>query len=314
MVSVNRYQDSLQFNAGSAKFYLTESLLESFDVPHIDVADARLFPDSGYVAVDPKAKMRVLDKATLLTNRETKFHNFYDANLTVKSRNKYFGTGFYDYIDEDETPWPLYFEEIKVDTSGATIGFANLKKEDDFYLSSFFAYYGKVELTADQQFMNFDGYTLIQQTCDNIETTWFKFESVIDPKKIVVILPEDNPATRGDNLYNGIYIAPDSTSGFSAFLTRGNTMADQELIAATGVLFYDLDQNSYVVTTQELLDNPEASGNYLILDNSDCITIGYGKLSYSPKMGQVDLTSFGAVTHDLNSDKISMDIVLNFNF
>ena len=314
MVSVNRYQDSLQFNAGSAKFFLVESLLESFDVPHIDVADARLFPDSGYVAVDPKAKMRVLDQATLLANRETKYHNFYDANLTVKSRNKYFGTGFYDYIDEDETPWPLYFEEIKVDTSGATIGFTKLKKEDDFYLSSFFAYYGKVELTADQQYMNFNGYTLIQQTCDNIETTWFKFESVIDPKKIVVVLPEDNPATRGDNLYNGIYIAPDSTSGFSAFLTRGNTMADQELISATGVLFYDLEQNSYVVTTQELLDNPDASGNYLILDNSNCVTTGYGKLSYSPKMGQVDLTSYGAVIHDLNSDKISMDIVLNFNF
>ena len=314
MVSVNRYQDSLQFNAGSAKFYLTESLLESFDVPHIDVADARLFPDSGYVAVDPKAKMRLLENATLLANRESKFHNFYEASLMVKSRNKYFGTGFYDYIDEDETPWPLYFDEIKVDTSGTTVGYTSLKKEDDFYLSSFFAYYGKVELNANEQFMNFDGYTLIQQTCDNISTTWFKFESVIDPKKIVIVLPEDNPATRGDNLYNGIYIAPDSTSGFSAFLTRGNTMADQELIAATGVLFYDKEQSSYVVTTEELIDNPDASGNYLILDNRDCVTRGYGKLSYSPKMGQVDLTSYGTVIHNLNSDKIEMDIVLNFNF
>jgi hypothetical protein len=42
--------------------------------------------------------------------------------------------------------------------------------------------------------------------------------------------------------------------------------------------------------------------------------MGHGKLSYSPKMGQVDLSSYGIVTHDLYSDEISMDIVLNFNF
>ena len=314
MVSVHPRQDSLQFMAGSAKFYLTESLLESFDVPHIDVADARLFPDSGYVAIDPNAKMRVLENANLLADRETKFHKFFGGSFTVKSRNKYYGSANYEYIDEDETAWPLFFEEIKVDTSGTTVALAKVTKDEEFYLSSFFGYYGKVHLTAPEKFMIFDGYTLIQQTCDNIETTWFKFKSDIDPMQIVIDLPEDNPATRGDNLYNGIYISPDSTSGFSGFLTRANSMADQELISATGVLFYEKALNSYIITTPEMVANPDIAGNKLVLNNKDCITTGSGKLSYSPKMGQVNLNSYGIVTHDLLTDEISFDVVLNFDF
>ena len=314
MVSVHPNQDSLQFMAGSAKFFLEPSLLENYDVPHIDVADARIFPDSGYVAVDPKAQMRPLEKASMEANRETKYHKFFDGTFYVKARMRYFGMAHYEYIDEDETAWPLYFEEIKVDTSGTTIGLADVAKEDEFYLSPFFGYYGKVHLTAPDQYMVFDGYTLIQQTCDNIETTWFKFKSEIDPKQIVIDLPEDNPTTRGDDLNNGIYIAPDSTSGYSAFLTPTSSMADQELIGATGVLYYDKEANEYVVTLPEMVDNPEAKGNTVRLDNKNCFTYGEGALTYSPKMGQVSLSSYGVVTHDLQSDEISMDLLLGFDF
>jgi hypothetical protein len=86
MISVHPRQDSLQFMAGSAKFFLEPSLLENYDVPHMDVADARIFPDSGFVAVDPKAQMRPLDNAYMEANRETKHHNLYDGTNKEKAR------------------------------------------------------------------------------------------------------------------------------------------------------------------------------------------------------------------------------------
>ncbi len=314
MVSVRKSQDSLQFMAGSAKFSLVPSLLEGFKIPKIEVADADIIPDTGYVAIESEAFMRTLKNATIIANRTNKFHNFYESTVDVKTRHNYQATGYLEYVDEDQTPWPIFFENIKPDTSKTTIGLANITQEDAFFLSPFFGYYGKVHLTAPQKNMVFDGYTLIQHQCPNIQTTWFKFKSEIDPKQIVIDLPIDNPTTRGDNLYNGIYLAPDSTSGYSAFLSRESAMADQEIIAATGVLFYDKTQFSYIVTTPEKVANPAAPGNYLALNNKDCFTTGKGQISFADKAGRVEIGSYGIVTHDLESDAISLDMMLGFNF
>lgn len=314
MVSVHPRQDSLQFMAGSAKFSLVPSLLEGFEVPKIDVADASIIPDTGYVAIEPAALMRTLKKATIIANRQLKHHTFFEATVDVKSRKLYRGSGYLEYIDEDETPWPLYFESIKPDTSGTTIGLANVKVEDGFFMSPFFAYYGKVALTAPIKNMTFDGYTLIQHACPNIETTWFKFKSVINPQKIVIVLPEDNLTTRGDNLYNGIYLAPDSTSGYSAFLSRESAKADQEIIGATGVLYYDKASFSYIVTSPEKVEDPAAKGNFLALNNKDCFTTGKGAIAFADKAGRIELASYGIVTHDLESDAIQLDMLLGFDF
>ena len=314
MVSVHPRQDSLQFMAGSAKFSLVPSLLEGYKIPYIDVADASIIPDTGYVAIDPGAAMRTLTKSTVLANRTSQYHEFYESSIDIASRNKYSGTGFKEYIDEDETPWPLYFYSIKPDTSGTTIGKAKVTEEDGFFLSAFFAYYGKVELRADEKDMTFDGFTLIQHTCSNIQTTWFKFKSVIDPKQIVIDLPVDNPATRADNLYNGIYLSPDSTSGYSAFLSRESAMADQEIISATGVVYYDKNLSSYIVTTREKVANPTAPGNYLALNNKDCFTTGKGAIAFAKDAGRVDATTYGVVTHDLASDVISLDTYFGVDF
>jgi hypothetical protein len=314
MVSVNPRQDSLQFMAGSAKFSLIPSLLEGFDIPKIDVADASIVPDSGYVVIESEALMRTLNKATITANRENRFHNFYESTVDIKSRNMYRASGYLEYIDEDETPWPLFFQTVNPDTSGTTIGLAEVIEDDAFFLSSFFGFYGNVELTATEKNLTFDGYTLIQHECPNIQTTWFKFRSQIDPNKIVIILPEDNPATRGDNLYNGIYIAPDSSSGYSAFLSRESSRADQELIAATGVLYYDNDLFSYIITTQAQVDDPSLPGNYLALNNKDCFTTGKGALSFADDAGRIDIQSFGIATHDLESDVVTLDMMLALEF
>jgi hypothetical protein len=130
----------------------------------------------------------------------------------------------------------------------------------------------------------------------------------------VIILPEDNPATRGDNLYNGIYIAPDSTSGYSAFLSKESSLADQELIAATGVLYYDKDLFSYIITTQAQVDNPSLPGNYLALNNKDCFTTGKGALSFADDAGRIDIQSYGIATHDLESDAVVLDMMLGLDF
>ncbi len=314
MVSTHRRQDSLHFDAMSAKFALEPSLLEAFEVPHMDVADSRIFPDSGYVAIDPEADMRRLDNARLTANRYLKHHNFYNGKFKVHGRNRYNGNAEYEYLDEDGTAWPLYFEQIRVDTGGTTVGFANVDREDGFYLSSFFGYYGKVNLRAPERLLTYDGYLLIQHTCDNLETDWFAFESEVDPKNIVIDLPEDNPRTRQDDVFNGIYLAPDSTSIYTGFLNKDASRVDKEIISATGVLFYDKTLNSYVITTRTRLQDESKPVNYVAFNNRDCVMTGKGKITLSNDLGRVTLDAYGTAEHDLRSDLLTLDLTAAYDF
>lgn len=314
MLSVHPQQDSLEFDAKTAKFSLLPSLLETFEVPHMDVADSRLFPDSGYVAIDSAADMHRLEKSKLTANRYTQHHNFYNGSFKVRGKNNYSGNAEYEYLDEDGTSWPLYFETIRADRDGTTVGYADVSVEDGFYLSSFFGYHGKVELNAPERLLNYDGYVLIQHTCDNLETDWFKFESKIDPKNIVIDLPEDNPNTITDNIYSGIYLAPDSTSIYTGFLNKDASRVDKELIAATGVLFYDKGINSYVITTKRRLQDETKPDNYLAFNNRDCIMTGKGQITLAQDLGRVKMETFGIIEHDLRSDELTMDVTMAFDF
>ena len=93
----------------------------------------------------------------------------------------------YDYLDEEESTWPIAFQSIKQDTSGMTIGIAEIEEKDEFFISPYFGYRGKVQLEADQSPMFFMGSILIQNDCKNLQTTWFDIASYIDPSDLSLI-------------------------------------------------------------------------------------------------------------------------------
>ena len=110
-----------------------------------------------------------------------------------------------------------------------------------------------MQLEADQEPMFFKGSILIQNDCKNLQTTWFDIASYIDPTDIVIELPENDPLQLRDNTFNGIYISQDSLGGHSNFLSKYADRADIELLSATGVLFYDNQEQGYVITTTKSL-------------------------------------------------------------
>ncbi len=315
LISVKPIQDSLRFNADRSKFYLTNSLLEAFKVPEILVADAQIVPDTGYVAIDPDAKMRTLSNASITANTTTKYHEFYGATLNIDSRKFYSGTGDYEYLDEDGTPWPIRFEEIKVDTRiETTVGRASVKQEDAFYMSPFFAYYGRVNLQADTMELKFNGYTHIESTCPSVSTDWFAFESYIDPVNIVIELPEIDPEDRTKNLNNGIFLAADTTSGYAAFLSKRVPGADKEMFFATGKLYYDRAITSYVIVSDARFSDATAKGNYLAFNNDACSMHGEGEMSLGDGRSQLTMRSFGTIDYNLKNDNMVMDLVMALDF
>lgn len=307
MVSTHPFQDSLDFTAAYARFRLEPSILEAFEVPEIDVADSRVLPDSGYVVIRRDAEMDPLDSAVIIANRFSQLHKFYDSKVRIRGKYRYTATGMYDYTDEEGTQWPLYFESIRPDTAGVTVGDASVREEDNFYLSAFFGYKGNVHLIADMEMMFYKGSILIQHDCKNLQTTWFDIATYIDPGDIVIELPENDPNQLRDNTFNGIYISQDSLGGHSNFLSKYADRADIEVLSANGVLFYDREEQGYVITTIDKLTDYTVPDPYLVFHNLDCDLFGTGKLNLLKQTGAVTNVVAGAVTHDLNTDGVSID-------
>ena len=314
MISVKQGQDSLQFLAGNTRFFLENSLLESFKVPNIDVADASIFPDTGYVAIEENAKMRTLNNAAITANRTTKYHAFYGGVIDIQSRKSYTGFADYEYVDKDGTPWPIRFDKIRVDTSLTTVGQANVKQEEDFFMSPYFAYYGKVQLRADRKALEFNGYTHILTNCPSISTDWFQFHSIVDPDKIIIDLPEIDPNDRTKSLANGIYLAADTVGGYAAFLSKNVSPADKQMFFANGKLLFDENIGSYLITNEEKLKDPSAKGNLLSFNSNTCIMHGEGAMSLGDEKGQLQTNSWGDIDYNLNNDNMTMDLVLGLNF
>ena len=307
LVSTHPLQDSLDFTAGFARFDLAPGLLEAFDVPEIDVADSRIIPDSGYVIIRANAEMDPLQNSEIIADRYSKLHKFYETTVRIRSKNRFTAHGMYDYLDEEGSTWPIEFQSIRPDTSGMTIGTAEIQEKDQFYLSPFFGYRGKVKLEAPQKSMFFKGSILIQNECRNLQTTWFDIASYIDPSDIVIELPENDPDQLRDNTFNGIYISQDSLGGHSNFLSKYADRADIEILTATGVLFYDAEERGYVVTTYEKLQDNTMPDPYLVFHNDDCELFGTGALNIMRNSGLVTTKMAGEVVHNLKSDDVEID-------
>ena len=314
MVSVHPQQDSLQFKAGRTRFFLERTFLESFEVPTINVADASVFPDTGYVSIQRNANMDTLRNAAITASRSNRYHQFYGGVVDIQSRNSYTALADYEYEDKDGTPWPIRFENIRVDRDGTTIGRAQIRREEYFYMSPYFAFYGNVGLLASRKELEFNGYTHIESSCPSVSTDWFGFKSIIDPQKILIDLPEIDPQDKTKKLANGIYLNADTIGGYAAFLSTEVSPADKQMFFANGKLYYDEAIGSYVIASQERINNENAAGNYLAFNNTECTMYGEGSMSLGDGRSQMDIKSWGSITYNLNNDNMVMDMVLGLDF
>ena len=314
MISVHSRQDSLRFVAGTTEFSLVNSFLQSFAVPEIEVGDAIIFPDTGYVAIDSGAVMRTLTNAMITANQYSQFHDFYGATVNIDSRNYYSGSADYEYVDQDGTPWPIRFNRIKVDTSGTTVGNTEIDIDEVFFMSPYFAYYGRVGLKADRKALAFDGYTHIESSCPTVNSDWFAFSSIVDPNNIVISLPDIDPDDPTKTLSNGVFLDTDTNSGYAAFLAKNLPVADKQMFFATGKLFYDEKISSYVIIDNERYEDPDAPGNYLAFDNINCVMTGNGEMSIGDNRSQMKVITYGLIKYDLNTDEMALDLVMGLEF
>ncbi|MGC9343469.1 MAG: hypothetical protein ACP5E3_12265, partial [Bacteroidales bacterium] len=92
-------QDSLNFVSPLATYDYAKGELTATEVPYTQVADARIYPGDGKVVIGKNAVMKQLVNASIVADYRTQYYRFYNASVSILSKNNYTASADYDYTD-----------------------------------------------------------------------------------------------------------------------------------------------------------------------------------------------------------------------
>lgn len=314
-ISTHPQQDSLRFYAPGAKYNLRKFIIRCKNVPFINVADARVTPKEGDdVVIFKNAVMDTIKESTILANTVTKFHTIRNTKVNIYGRRSYLASGSYQYLDENEKPYMIFFKTIKPDTSGQTISEGEIPEKENFKFNDYFSFAGKVYLQATQEFLTFDGGTKIVHNCSRIGKSYLRFTGEINPKEILIPIPKKALDMRGAAVGTGFFYNPDSNNVFSAFLSLQGARSSKEVMEADGLLTYDKETQKYEISNKEKLDEMSLPGNYVSLNTNDCMINSEGSYDLSSELGQIKLKCVGNAVNNTVKDSTNFNLMMVFDF
>ncbi|MFT6323854.1 MAG: hypothetical protein ACJAWO_001411, partial [Halieaceae bacterium] len=297
-ISINPIQDSLRFNAKTARYSLSSIKLQARDVKLINVADAEVIPNKGLVTIYEAAVMEVLDSSQIIANTEFRYHKIYDARTEIMSRWKFKSNGKYDYVDENGLKQVLEMTPVGVDTTRQTYAEGIILEDDDFSLSPMYRYRGNVKLIANRKNLTFDGYGKLVHECKAIPALWFSFTGEVDPNEIVININESVLDNDGEALFASVVMPRDTSDMYGAFINRKRSYRDVPVSLATGYLEFDPGNRKYRISNLQKLNESTYPGNYVAINTKDCSLEGEGKLDFTQKTGRVEVQAVGNYTYN----------------
>ncbi len=313
-ISVHPKQDSLRFLAPAAKYNLRKCIISCINVPFINVADARLFPDSGKVTVFKNAVMDTLKNSIILANTVTKYHTIRNVTANIFSRKSYLAAGDYQYLDENNKPYLIRFNTIKPDTIFQTVSEGVITEDSKFQFNDYFSFAGKVYLYANDKFLMYDGGTKIVHACGKIGKAYLKFNGEIDPNEILIPLPANTTDMNGKPVGSAIIYGQDTNMVYSSFVSLRGGRKDVDVIGSDGYLGFDKESKEYRITNKEKMVEQSLPGNYISLNTKNCKVYAEGKMDLGADLGQVKFNTIGIATHSTINDSATFELMSTIDF
>tara|TARA_B110000285_G_scaffold40457_1_gene44254 strand:+ start:1726 stop:6309 length:4584 start_codon:yes stop_codon:yes gene_type:complete len=315
--STNPKQDSLQFRAPKAKFDLEEKTIFCDEVEFLDIADARIFPDSMKINIRKKGKIDKLFNAKIVANYITKYHKFEQAEVSIKARRDYEAIGVYPYYDMDSNVTYISMNNIELDTTYQTTASGKIDAERSFKLSDQFDYYGDVAIAAANPLISFSGATRINHDCGKFDRNWMAFDSEINPKNIQIPVSNQMKDLEGNAISAGIvwHDSPskDSIKMYPTFLSSLVSGNDPIVMTANGFLQYNYDASQFEISTRDKLVNMNEKGNYLALHTESCSLNGMGVIDLGMSFGDVIVENVGTINYNQRTGETSMNLTSRFD-
>lgn len=311
--STHPKQDSLSFASNSARYDLKKKELTCYNIPYIPIADARIYPDSGFLIIKRKARYVPLEKATILANSITKYHTFTGATVELESKNYYKGSGNYTASDDSTLYSNIFFNKIEANEEQVTVAEGEIVETANFSISPEFKFYGKAFINASELGVYYKGKTSIVHDCRNLASGWIDFESKIDTNNVLIELgPDFEDFTSGVMLYS-----EDSIGYYSSFLAKKENKTDHTITPTNGWLGFNRETKEFQIGPKEKIEDLSKPGNYVSLSTENCSVFADGLIDFANSLGQLQVEPIGRLYYDTTKDKklqITASLIMNFPF
>jgi hypothetical protein len=312
--SINDTQDSLNFLAPRAIFNLNSSEISCSDIIFIKSADARIYPDSGKAMIRKRAQLDPFTNATIVANDVSKYHTIYNADIKIRGRYDYDGSGYTDYVNESNHIYQIWLKKIDIDTNFQTIADGKIIGEDQFMLSSNFEFQGDVSLEANREFLVFNGSSRIIHDCPEEKIYWIPFTAEVNPKNIQIPIIGGMKSITNDDLYSGLVTREDPFGLYPVFLSKREDDADNVMVSVQGFLSYDKKSDEYIIASQEKLKQKKLPGPLVALNVNSCEVRTDGELNFAVDFDPIEFKTYGSSKYNAQDDDFSFNLSLVMDF
>lgn len=312
--STHPKQDSLSFRSPTARFSLKDKTIYCSKTPFIEIADARIYPDSMKVTIRKNAKMDRLENSVIVANFITKYHRIVNASTEITAKRAYTSSGEYPYYDIDSNKYIILMPKIGLDTTFQTVAAGKISAEDGFKLGPQFDFYGDVNLRAAAPNLFFNGATRINHECEKFDKNWMAFSANIDPLNIQIPVSNEMKDLDGNPISAGVVWRHsqdlEEVALYPTFLSGKIDSEDPVVITASGWLQYNPGAKEFQISSREKLINRGAPGNYISLHTQSCSMNGDGIINLGMDYGNLDAEAVGVVNYNQSTGETSMNVTL----
>ncbi|MEO6167563.1 MAG: hypothetical protein ABIO46_01005 [Chitinophagales bacterium] len=316
--SVHPDQDSLSFNGGSATYDMQNYILKINKIPYIDVADARIFPDSGKVVIEAEARMRTLTRAKITMDTIDEYHRLDSVVANIYGRNSLKASGIYSYVNKTGKAQKIKMDDIGVFRDSTKTNFHVYAKgvvdtSQRFTLIPKIFYKGKVNIASNDERIQFDGFAKLDISNPKVRAEWFSMDNYMNKDSAFVVYADPENESHKP-MTAGMVFDADSSDLYTSFFNAKKRSGDKNLFVANGIVFYDEKAKEFIAGDPEKILNEALRGNVLRYNDATGKVKAEGKMNLGLNYGMVDVVSAGEITTDVNKNNPVFNVALGIRF
>ena len=306
-VSTHPEQDSLSFVSRKASYSLKDYIIEAEEVDEIQVADAAIYPADGSVTVETGAIMRSFKGASILVNRDKRYHELFDADVTIYGGKSYTGRASVNYKGRGVEEQLIHFDSLYVDSVYQSVGIGTISSDKEFKFNPQFSYKGSVKMEGSMKEFYYDGSFQVQHECYLVKDGWVKFSGYVGVEDIQLPIGGEVLDENGKNLYVGPIMSEDRI--YPAFLSTLEQETDLVMMPINGYLSYNPGRSMFIVE-----DKTDSLASKFTMTNAGCIMEGEGEFNLGLDLGRVELSTIGNFNYNAVENTFKTKCMLSLDF
>ena len=283
--------DSLSFNATGAFYDMDAFELNIYGIPYIEVADAKLIPNSHETTILENSVLLPFKNVDLEMDTLNGYHKLHEGNITIISRKKFEGDAVYRLTNSAGDEYDIKMRDFAVriveNASGRldsmTTAHGYIGEEMNVEASPGFYYKGEVELRAANEKLAKDGFITPDFKSMGRSDYWIEYAVLNDTAN--VLLKIDNAKTEtGQNVTAGLLIDQYTGELYMSYLQSKRNEEDKYFFKAQGQLSFSEKNGEFIIEDSLKHFHHHYDGKSFIYNDRN------GKLTFEGPVGFVKNT------------------------